>query len=653
VKQKKNRKEPPRKEAPKPPLPQPTAPLSRRLIVYALILLALASVPYLNTLSNAFVLDDIGIIVDNPLVREVGNVGTIFTTNYWSRGEKGVSGGIDPGLYRPLTVWSYALDYKIGKLDPAGYHIDNVALHAGATVLLFLIAVELLGSAGAAFAAAAIFAVHPIHTEAVSSIVGRAEVLATFFFLLAFWFGRLPRSGAPFVAWRAAASTAAAGLFYLLGLFSKETAVTLPAVMLIYDWIHREDFLGTPQRRKPPGAIPLGFVVGRYAVFALAAGIYFLFRAHAVTAASNIWVGWVGVTGPRRIFTASRVLMEYLGMLVFPYTLSAEYWGPGLPIASSLFDPGVLLSVLLWVAIGYLAIWSLRRARPLFFSLAWFFGTILPVSNFFFPIGVGKAERILYLASAGFYLCIGWLCEKLERKLEWKPLLIVLLVPVLCAFALRTWYRNFDWKDDLALALATMREFPNSPLMANRAGQEYSRRGDKEKALAYLEQSVRERPDSAIYRINLAQAYDLYGRRADAIREYRTALQLDPNSAEAHSALGAIYFAASQIDPAIEEFKASIRLRPDISDTHSNLGGLYLSKNNYDDAVREFDTALKLNTNNAEAHNNLGTAYLRTGRFDLAVEQYRRALALKPDYPDARENLKIAEQALASAPKRR
>jgi tetratricopeptide (TPR) repeat protein len=653
VKQKKNRKEPPRKEAQKPPLPQPTAPLSRSLIVYALILLALAAVPYLNTLSNAFVLDDIGIIVDNPLVREVGNVGTIFTTNYWSRGQKGAAGGIDPGLYRPLTVFSYAIDYKIGKLDPTGYHVVNIALHAGATLLLFLIAVELLGSAAAGFAAAAIFAVHPIHTEAVSSIVGRAEVLATFFFMLAFYFGRLPRSGTPFVVWRAAASTAAAGICYLLGLFSKETAVTLPALLLVHDWIRREDFLGTPQRRKAPGAVPLGFVVARYGVFVLAAGVYFLFRTHAVTSPSNIWVGWVGVTAPRRIFTASRVLMEYLGLLVFPYTLSAEYWGPGIRIASSLFDPAVLLSVLLWIAVGYLAVWSLRRAPPLFFSLAWFFGTVLPVSNFFFPIGIGKAERIVYLASAGFCLCIGWLCEKLERKLEWKPLLMLLLVPVLSAFALRTWVRNFDWKDDLALALSTLREFPNSPLMSNRAGQEYHKRGDKEKALAYLEQSVRERPDSAIYRMNLAEAYDADGRRADAIREYRTALQIDPNSAEAHTALGAIYFAGGQIDPAIEEFKASIRLRPDISDTHSNLGGLYLSKNSYEDAMREFDTALKLNPNNPEARNNLGTAYLRTGRFDLAVEQYRRALALKPDYPDARENLKIAEQALGAAPKRR
>lgn len=651
MKQKKNRKEPPRKPAPKPPLQHQPAPLSRSLILYALLLVGLAAAPYLNTLSNSFVLDDIGIIVENPLVRDVGNVRTIFTTNYWSRGQKN-AGAIDPGLYRPFTVWSYALDYSIGKLDPTGYHVVNLALHAVATLLLFFIALELFTSPAAAFAAAAVFAVHPVHTEAVTGIVGRAEVLATVFFLLAFWFGRLPRTGSrPFIAWRAAASTAAAGLFYLFGLFSKESAVTLPAILLVHDWIRREEFLGAPQRRKPAGAPPLGFVAGRYAVFVIAAAVYFLFRAHAVTAPSNIWVGWVGVSAGRRMFTASRVLMEYLGMLVFPYTLSAEYWGPGLRIAASLFEPAVLLSVLLWVALGYLAVWSMRRERALFFALAWFFITVLPVSNIFFPIGVGKAERILYLGSAGFCLCLGWLYERLEQKVEWKPLLAVALAPILCVFALRTWYRNFDWKDDLALAVSTLREYPGAPLMSNRAGLEYHKRGDKEQAIAYLEQSIRERPDSAVYHINLGEVYDAYDRREDAIREFRIALQLDPGSAEVHNDLGAAYYAAGQIDQAIEEFKASIRLKPEISDAHSNLGGLYLSKNNYDDAVREFNTAIKLNADNAEARNNLGTAYLRTGRLDLAVEQYREALRLKPDYTDAAENLKLAEQARGTAQK--
>ncbi len=607
---------------------------------------------YINTLSNQFVLDDIGIIVENPLIRDITNGGKIFTTNYWSRGQKG-SAGIDPGLYRPLTVFTYAVDYSFGRLNPTGYHVVNLILHTIISLLLFLVALDILASPMAAFAAAAIFAVHPVHTEAVTGIVGRAEVLATLFFLAAFWFSRLQaisgsRSRPNPAAARTLVILGAAALFYLLGLFSKETAVTLPAVLLVHDWLHREEFFAI-RGKKPAQAPTLGLAVSRYIVFAFVVIVYFAFRRHAVTAPSNIWVGFVGVTTDQRILTASRVLMEYLALFIFPYPLSAEYWKPALPIAYSPFEPLVLLSLFLWLALGYVAVWSLRKARPLFFSLAWLFITILPVSNIFFPIGVGKAERILYLPSAGFCLCVGWLFDCFERKTNKKWLLALPLVPILFVFALQTSYRNLDWQDDLALALSTLRIYPTSPLMSSRAGMEYHKRGEKDKAIALLEQSIRERPDSAAYHINLGEVYDATNRTEDAIREFNIALQLDPTSAEVHNDLGAAYYAAGRLEQAIEQFKHAVRLKPEISDAHSNLGGLYLNKNNIDEAIEELNIAIKLNPANAEAHNNLGTAYLRKTRFDLAVEHYNEAVRLKPDYSEARENLKIAQQAKSVA----
>ncbi len=604
---------------------------------------------YINTLSNQFVLDDIGIIVENPLVWDVSNIGKIFSTNYWNRGQKN-AGAIDPGLYRPLTVFTYALDFSLGKLDPTGYHIVNLALHVLTTLLLFVIAWDIFKSSLAALVTAVIFAVHPVHTEAVTGIVGRAEVLATLFFLLAFWFGRLPpgSQAPPRTKLSAAAALGAAALFYLLGLFSKETAVTMPAVLFVYDWIHREEFLGT-QGRKPKDAPPLGFVVARYAVFALVVAVYLLIRSRAVTAPSNIWVGFFGVTAGQRVFTASRVLMEYLGLFIFPYTLSAEYWKPALPIAHSPFEPLVLLSLFLWLALGCAAVWSARKARPLFFAMVWLFITILPVSNIFFPIGVGKAERILYLPSAGFCLCIGWLYQWLEKRFDRKWLLASALVPVAFLFALRTYYRNLDWKDDLTLALATLKVYPTSPLMSNRAGLEYHKKGEKDKAIPLLEQSVRERPDAAVYHAYLGEVYDAYNRSDEAVREFNIALQIEPNNAAFHNDLGAAYFSAGRLDQAVEQFKEAVRLNPDISDAHSNLGGLYLNKNNFDEAIKELNIAIKLNPDNAEAHNNLGSAYLRKTRLDLAVEHYKEAVRLKPEYSDARENLKIAEQAKTAA----
>ena len=149
------------------------------------ILVALAVIVYANALRNGFALDDIPIVAENPVVRSIGNVGSIFGTNYWSRGGTETIG--DPTLYRPLTVFTYAIDHAMWGESAAGFHATNIVLHAVTTAVVFLIALELLATLGAAFAAAAIFAVHPIHTEAVTSVIGRAEVLATLFFLLAFW----------------------------------------------------------------------------------------------------------------------------------------------------------------------------------------------------------------------------------------------------------------------------------------------------------------------------------------------------------------------------------------------------------------------------------------------------------------------------------
>src|SRR4029079_1331382 len=180
----------------------------------AAIVVALAVLAYANALHNGFVLDDETIIVKNPLVRSVGNLARIFTTDYWTGA--GPSDAADPGLYRPLTVFTYALNYRASGLSAAAFHATNVALHAATALVLFLFAGELLGSAAAAFAAVSIFAVHPIHVEAVAGIVGRAEILVALFALAALWVGRKP----------SVAAAAGAGLLYLLALFSKESAVT-------------------------------------------------------------------------------------------------------------------------------------------------------------------------------------------------------------------------------------------------------------------------------------------------------------------------------------------------------------------------------------------------------------------------------------------
>lgn len=457
--------------------------------VPAAVIVALAVLAYANAIRNGFVLDDEPIIVKNALIRSLGNLGRIFATDYWTGA--GPSDTADPGLYRPLTVFSYALNYRVSGLSAAAFHVTNVALHAGTALLLFLFAGELLGSAVAAFVAASVFAVHPIHVEAVTGIVGRAEILVTLFVLLALWVGRKP----------AVAAAAGAGLLYLLALFSKESAVTLPVLFALYDWTRSKEL-------RERGLLAVKALAPRYAALAGALVVYLMFRLNAVTQHAHVWTGWVGVPAFARVLTAARVLVEYLWLFVWPRTLLADYWVTDVPIARSLADAPALLSSIVLVGLVLLMATKLRRQRSLVFSIAWFLVTVLPASNLFFSSGLGKAERILYLPSVGLCLVLGWAVLALDARPNIRRVALTVALPVaLLGLSARTIRRNQDWHDTFSLASASLAVSPHSMLMNSLAARELVARGAAGQAVPLLEEAIRQAPNKAQFHVLLGVTY--------------------------------------------------------------------------------------------------------------------------------------------------
>jgi tetratricopeptide (TPR) repeat protein len=632
---------------------------------------AIALFSYANTFGSGFVLDDVRAIVENPLIRDLGNTAQLFRTNYWGAGDPGV-GGLDPGLYRPLTVLTYAVSYRLWGLEPMAYHVVNVVFHAAASALVFVVALDLVGTIMAAFAGAVVFAVHPIHTDAVASIVGRAELLATSFFLLAFWLARRARQAASRTTtepggWtrNPVASALLVPALYFLALLAKESAVTLPALLALDDWFHREEF-----RRGRTNVTRAALL--RYAPLGVVLLAYLALRSQAV-GQHAVWLGFTGVAVGERILTASRVLLEYVLLFVYPRRLLADYWISEVPIAHSLLEPLVLLSVATWVAIAALVATKLRKDWLLQFSIAWFFVTILPVSNLFFAIGVAKAERILYLPSVGLCLviCWAWLRVSRARIPSWIP--ATALAAVVVALALRTLRRNLDWTDNLTLALATLETSPRSPLMNAIAGKEYAARGDLERATRHAELVVRESPSVAQGHLQLAKFYLDRGIPGPSIAEYGQVLRLDPNNLEAHNNLGVIYLRTERMDSAVAHFQASkrinpnsaeprinlgivysalgrfaeaeselvaaLRMRPSSQEAHINLGTVYLKQKRLDDAASQFKSAVDINPRNPEAHNNVGYVYLQKGLVNQAIDEFKLALSLRPGYANARANL--------------
>jgi hypothetical protein len=206
-------------------------PSARDTYALPLCLFAFAALLYLNTLQNAFVLDDRSLVETNPLIRSLADVPTLFATDYSAPNAKA-------GLYRPLVTTSYALNFAVGGREPRGYHGVNLALHALVSVLVWALYRRLSGDALTAGAAAFLFAAHAVHTEAVANVVGRAELLSAFLFLLSL----LSYLGSRGAQGRRRTRLVLASLSaYLLALLSKESAVTLLGVILLYDFVYREE----------------------------------------------------------------------------------------------------------------------------------------------------------------------------------------------------------------------------------------------------------------------------------------------------------------------------------------------------------------------------------------------------------------------------
>jgi hypothetical protein len=306
------------------------------------------------------------------------------------------------------------------------YHTVNVAWHAAATVLFWHWSRGILAPAGA-LAAAAVFAVHPVHVEAVANVVGRLELMAA-----AFVFAALVahRNG----SWLAP-------LWYALALFSKEHAVVFLGLALI-----------APRPARRASHLWMAYALATVAWLAL---MLFVVRGHPpVTSAV-----FLGSSTLERLLTALSIVPEYARLLVFPVHLSADY-EPAVIQPAAGITTGVVLGMLLLAAYAWIAFRAWRAERSAATALLWIPIALAPVSNVFFATGVALAERTLYLPSAGVSLLAGW---KVQKGGELRtPVIAAAAVMLLAAAGVRTWFRTPVWRDARTFAITLLEDHPES-----------------------------------------------------------------------------------------------------------------------------------------------------------------------------------------------
>jgi len=432
----------------------------------------IAALVYANSLGNGFAYDDVPIIQKNPSIQALDRLGNAVLSPYWPGPQ-----GANMALWRPVTTGVLGLQHIVAGGEPLLFHVTNVALHAAASGLLVLLLVHLM-SLPAALLAGLVFAVHPVHTEAVANVVGVAELISAAAVLAACL---LHVRGGPTSRWPTAV---AIGALYAIGFGAKESAVTLPGLIFLVD-----------AARTRLGFRDLAsYVAARWRTYF----VMLVVALSMLTARFDILGTVASPVGPMganilseipRIWTLGEIWTHYVRLWVFPLDLSADYAPNVIPISFGWHATNVTGVVLVLSTLAVtLMLWrrpalepDSRSARVAAFGVVWFLIAISPISNTLFLSGVLLAERTLYLPSAGLAAATGWLVVRLARD---RPRAVpVLVAGALLAGSVHTWNRNPVWKDNDAVFTQMLRDYPHSGRSQWLLADNFIERGQLEQGL--------------------------------------------------------------------------------------------------------------------------------------------------------------------------
>jgi len=560
---------------------------------------------YCNSLGGAFVWDDHAFVEVNPAIRSLANTRYFFTDPATT-----AVGELARDVYRPLTTLSYAVDFFLWGLTSFGYHLTNVILHSFNGILVFLLLSIMFGDFFLALAAGLIFASHPVQTEVVSWISGRSSVLFMFFYLASLIFYiKAQRSKKIFYLYSI--------IFFGLSLFSKEMAITLPLVLILYD-LH----FGKPFDIKER-------ILRYLPYFALV--LFFITTRITLVGEVGQFSGW---GEPCHVFlTMSKVVVDYVKILFFPATLCAV--GYDVAISISILEPEALVPITFLAIVLSGVPFLYRRFRAASFSILFFFITLLPVLNII-PIKALEAERFLYLPSLGFCTLIAFIISAIDKRFR-KPIVrngpriaVVIALALIAFYAMRTFFRNNDWVDEITIGRKTLEARASGAWGMTTLGQNYLESGNYEEAIKYLEDAVAHAPEYDLAYNLLGTAYYKTGRYGEAAKAFTKALRINRYfSVTTHDMLGVSYANLEMYDDAEKQFKVALVENPFFVNAHLNLGRLYEIRGDYDRALKQYLKGVIYSSNNAYltvvSYIRVGDLYVKMRRSPKAGEYYLKA----------------------------
>lgn len=654
----------------------------------SIVIGVLAFLLYANTLGHEYTVDDTTVIKNNKFtVQGFAGLDEIFTSSYragyWDRTE---------GLYRPISVAMFAVEWAIAPEQPWLGHFINVLLYALTGMVLFSLMSTLLKNLHPfiPLLVTMLWVFHPVHTEVVANIKSRDELLSFFFGILTL------RYLMSYFDTQKFATLLLSFFIFFLALLSKENSVTWAGVIPLAIWCFTNESL---KKTISISAMYVGIVV-----------VYLIIRQLILGDGGSDYqlmvVNNSMVDAPNfvtQFATAVSILGKYLYLFLLPVTLVFDYSYNTIPNVS-FSHPAAILSLIV-LAFGFIySIRSLPQRSIAAFGILFFLGTVSLVSNVFFLIEATMAERFIYTPTLGLCILVGVMSNsiltKKSKKQEaaltsssiFKNILFIPCLIILVLFAGRTYSRNQDWKSNYNLLTHDVKISPNSAriryalgstLLVEKAlvapegsternnlidqaivelargvsilpnyndawynlGVAYKEKKDAKNAIACFEKARSYKAFTEASRFSSAGvAYGIDGQYEKALADLSTAVKLEPNEPDNWNNYGLYLSEAGKFEEALQALDKSISLKPNFQKAIYNKGNAYAKVGRYQEALTEYQLALSINSSYTDALNNSGNCYVMLQKFDSALVYFQRSVDVDPNNAKAVMNLAVTLQ---------
>lgn len=573
---------------------------------------------YSVSFRNQFIWDDFHLITNDKTIRSVQNLPVIFKSHLFE-----YAGGSN--FYRPVETVSFMFDYALWKLKPFGYHLTNTIFHLLNILLIYFFISHIFKNSDIGFLTSLIFAVHPINTEAVTYISGRADLLGAFLFLAALLcYAKFKDRDKNFLFFLSV-------LFFALSLLAKESVLIFPLVLILYDALILNQTL--VNKKSLISYAPYFFIIALYILFRLFyLGLPLTIPAH--------------IPFKSFLLTTPKILILYVGLLFFPISLHMERIEP---VVNSILDPQAVIPLITLLCVIWLLKILYDRSKLLFFCAGFFSVTLLPLLNIL-TLNAPMAEHWLYLPSIGVYSAVAF---GLERILDLKkPMIqkrfsakvsVVIFICFLSFFSIRTVLRNIEWGKPLEFYVNMLKDSPDSAKGHLNLGSLYISSKNFRLARQEFQKAVILNPLHPVCYYGLGYLDYVDNNKPGAFRNWKIALDIAPFYTPAHEIMTkALYIENKRFRRLVK----AVEISPKNIMANYRLAKLCIENSLYVEGLDKLERILELDPKNFPALFTRAGVYTKLGLYTKAIEEYKKLLVLAPSSPAICRNLEICYEKL-------